>query len=135
MIAINPLYLLFLVELICLLAGGATYYFLKKRSLWKLYLSALKELSAAKQIEEELKKQMAAFKSEAGQKKQAQASHAQKETNIQTDQRLDELKKQLLDAQTALKDKTEKMEQLQVKFSDLEKEYMILYHQQQKQQG
>jgi hypothetical protein len=130
MISFDVLYLLLLIELICLFAGAGVYFFIKKQALRRLYLGVLKELSSARQIEADLKKQLAAVKSGAEPKPQVRQEPA-----AQPDRRIDELKKQLLDAQAALSDKSEKMEQLQVKFSDLEKEYMILYHQQQKQQG
>ncbi len=44
----------------------------------------------------------------------------------------DDLRAKLGAAEAELKTKTGMLEQLQVKFADLEKEYLILYHQQQK---
>ncbi len=48
---------------------------------------------------------------------------------------LDDLRAKLGVAEEELKTKTRHIEELQAKFDDLEKEYLILYHQQQKQQA
>lgn len=135
MIRFDPLYLLLLIELVCILAAGAAWFFLKAGKNRKLYLGALKELSAAKQALEDARKQVRALQSETASRQPATPAARQDKSAAEALGRIEELKKQLLEAETALKDKTSRFDQLQVKFSDLEKEYMILYHQQQKQQG
>jgi len=136
MITFDALYLLLLIELSCILAAGALFFFIRAGKFRKLYLGGLKELGAAKQAQEDLRRQLAAMKNEASTRQPAPQASAVRDakTAPETDGRIEEIKKLLQAAETALKDKTERMEQLQVKFSDLEKEYMILYHQQQKQQ-
>jgi hypothetical protein len=135
MITIDALYLFLLIELACILAAGAIFFFIRAGKYRKLYLGGLKELSAVKQAQEGLRKQPVALKSEVAIKPAPPAAVVQNAKTAATPNgQMEDIKKQLLAAETALKDKTEQLAELQVKFTDLEKEYMILYHQQQKQQ-
>jgi len=133
MIPFDALYLLLFIELACMLAAGSVFFYLRTKKFRKLYLGVLKELSASKQVAEDLKKQMVKAAGAPAAKPSAPPAPPAPDP-IPVDKRLEEMKKQLGSAETALKEKSEQLDQLQTKFTDLEKEYMILYHQQQKQQ-
>jgi len=135
MIKIDPLYLLLLIELSCILTGGIVFLLFRIRKYRNHNQYNLKALSASRQIQEDMRRQLAALRSNT-------APTSTPETVVQgagkTDGKpgeLEELRAQVKTLQEGLKEKTGIYEQLQAKFIDLEKEYMILYHQQQKQLG
>jgi chromosome segregation ATPase len=130
MMTIDPLYVLLLIELSCILVGGIVFLSLRLKKTRKLYLDVLKELNKARQAQEDLRRQLVAARSDVF----PAAPAVRNEQPPDAGKRIDELQAQLLETQNALREKSDHLGQLQVKFSDLEKEYMILYHQQQKQQ-
>jgi len=135
MIKIDPLYLMLLMELSCVLTGGIVFLFFRIKKYRNQIQDSLKALSASRQIQEDMRKQLAALRSN-------RVPTSKPETVVQgpgnTDGKpgeLEELRAQVETLQEGLKEKTGIYDQLQAKFVDLEKEYMILYHQQQKQVG
>jgi hypothetical protein len=135
MIKIDPLYLILLIELSCILMGGIVFLLFRIRKYRNQNQYNLKALSTSRQIQEDMRRQLAALRSNT-------APTSTPETFVQgagkTDGKpgeLEELRAQVKTLQEGLKEKTGIYEQLQAKFIDLEKEYMILYHQQQKQLG
>ncbi len=135
MIKIDPLYLLLLIELSCILTGGIVFLLFR---IWKYRnqnQDSLKALSASRQIQEDMRKQLAALRSNTA---PTSTPEAVVQGSGKTDGKpgeLEEFRAQVKTLQEGLKEKTGIYEQLQAKFTDLEKEYMILYHQQQKQLG
>jgi predicted house-cleaning noncanonical NTP pyrophosphatase (MazG superfamily) len=133
MIKLNPLYLLLLIELSVILAGGLIVFLLRNRKYISLYREALKDLVGAKQAQEDLRKKLAAVRVS-----MPEISHntaqIQEHKGAQEADELEGLRTKLRSVEEELKEKNHKMEQLQLKFADLEKEYMVLYQQQQSQQ-
>jgi predicted patatin/cPLA2 family phospholipase len=135
MIKIDPLYLLLLIEFSCILTGGTFFLLSRIRKYRNQNQDSLKALGASRQIQEDMRKQLAALRSNT-------APIATPETVVQGSGKtegkpgeLEEFRAQVKALQEGLKEKTGLYEQLQAKFIDLEKEYMILYHQQQKHAG
>ena len=135
MIKIDPLYLLLLIELSCILTIGIFFLLFRVRKYRNQSQDSLKALIASRRIQEDMRKQLTALRN-------STTSTSKLETVIQGSEKtvgrlgeLEELQAQVKALQEGLKEKTGIYEQLQAKFIDLEKEYMILYHQQQKQQG
>jgi hypothetical protein len=129
MIRMDPLYLLLLVELACLLAGGVAYLAMQRKKFMLLYRNTLKEVVEANQARDELKKQLEDARGKTG------AGPAASRT-APGNEEIEDLRKKLESAQAAVLEKTKTLELLQGKFSDLEKEYLVLYQQQQQgQQG
>ncbi len=120
MIRIDALYLLLLMELSVLLAGGMVFFLLRARKYRSLYQQSLKDLNEAQHAP-----------SESRRTPQTPARSAKAVPKEDTGER-DDLRAKLNSVTEELKTKTDALEQLQVKFADLEKEYLILYHQQQK---
>jgi chromosome segregation ATPase len=133
MIKLNPLYLLLLIELSILLAGGLVVLLLRGRKYRSLYREALKDLVGTKQAQEDLRKKLALVRD--GVPAIARnAEHVQGQKSGQEADELEVLRSKLRSVEDELKERNHKMEQLQLKFGDLEKEYMVLYQQQQSQQ-
>lgn len=133
MIKLNPLYLLLLIELSGILAGGLVVLLLRSRKYRSLYQEALKDLVRTNQIQEDLRKKLALARNSAPDVAHG-AEHIQGHKGAQEADELEVLRTKLRSVEEELKEKNHKMEQLQLKFSDLEKEYMVLYQQQQSQQ-
>jgi len=133
MIKFDPLHLLFLIELSCLLAGGLVVLLLKSRKYQRLYQEALKDLMGAKHMQEDLRKKLAHARDSASDVAHG-ADQCQGHTGDAEVDMLEALRTKLNAVEEELKSKNHKMEQLQLKFADLEKEYMVLYQQQQSQQ-
>ena len=133
MMKIDPIYLLLLIELSCILAAGVVFLYLRSRKYKEVYQNTLKDLGGAKRDRETLRKQLAVKEraAETASGPPVQDTAAQNAGNVSD---VEELRKKLQDAREELDQKDKKMEALQTKFSDLEKEYMVLYQQQQKQQ-
>jgi len=135
MIRIDPVYLLLLIELICILSGCIVFLVLRNNKYRRLYQNSLKEVMNAAQAEEELQKKLAAAQKHAVETTAASPQAASLSGDGPSDASDGiALRAELQGLQEELKEKTNKMEQLQAKFSDLEKEYMVLYQQQQQNQ-
>ncbi len=136
MIRIDALYLLLLIELSVLLAGGIIFFLIRSRKYRALYQQSMKDLGEARQVQEDLRKRLSASRRSADAQHMPPAPAAQKSKSVPPGGtgELDALRAQLNASTEELKTKTGMLEQLQAKFADLEKEYLILYHQQQKQQ-
>jgi len=133
MIKLNPLYLLLLIELSVLLSGGLIFLLLRFRKYKTLYREALKDLVSAKQLQENLRKKLVL--TENGTPNAVLGTeHIQEQRGSEGADELETLRSKLRSIEEELKSKNDKMDQLQLKFSDLEKEYMVLYQQQQSQQ-
>jgi predicted nuclease with TOPRIM domain len=133
MIKLNPLYILLLIELSVMLAGGLVVLLLKYRKYRNLYQEVLKDLMEKKQIQEELRKKLALAQKGAPDVGSS-AEQIQGQRVAEGADELEALKTKLHSVEEELKSKNHKMEQLQQKFADLEKEYVVLYQQQQSQQ-
>ena len=133
MIKLNPLYFLLLIELSIILAVGLVVLLLKYRKYRTLHQEALTDLIKNRQIQEDLHKKLARAQSEAPDVKSG-SEQIQGQQGAEGIDELEALKTKLRSAEQELKSKNNKMEQLQLKFADLEKEYMVLYQQQQGQQ-
>jgi len=116
-----------------MLAGGLVVLLLKYRKYRTLYQEALKDLMEKKQIQDELRKKLALAQNGAPDVG-ISAEQSQGQRGVEGADELDALKTKLHSFEEELKSKNHKMEQLQLKFADLEKEYVVLYQQQQSQQ-
>jgi len=126
MIRINALYVLLLIELAVILAVATVYLLLRGRKSANLYRTTVKELSRVQQEQEELRKELAESQAAV---QQAAAERPTASAGSSTES--DNSEKTVLEEN--LKEKTRLLNELQVKFDDLEKEYLILYRQQQAQ--
>jgi predicted nuclease with TOPRIM domain len=133
MIKLDPLYLLLLIELAGILAGGLIILLLRYRKYRSLYQEAMKDLMGTKQIQEDLRKKLALARNGAPDVALG-AEHIEGHKGAEGADELEALRTKLRSVEEELKAKSHKMEQLQSKFADLEKEYMVLYQQQQSQQ-
>ncbi len=131
MIKIDPLYVLLLAELALILAAGIAILYLKMRKYRILHRDTLKSLAEAKQKGEELRQKLSVEKLMGSSEGDARKSKEPKETGAEE---LEQLKVKLQETEAKLKEKSGKVEQLEAKISGLEKEYLVLYQQQQKQQ-
>jgi septal ring factor EnvC (AmiA/AmiB activator) len=132
MIKLDPLYLLLLIELTCIVAAGLVFFLLRYKKFRILYQETLKGLMEAKQARDDLRKRLNIARS-AGQDVSLGAEYNRQE-DAEEAKGISELRTKLHAVEEELKAKSHKMEQLKAKFADLEKEYMILYQQQQSQQ-
>jgi len=132
MIKLNPLYLLLLIELSIILSGGLVFSLRRFMKYRTLYQEMLKNLKETKRVLADLHKKPAPAQN--GAPVAEGAEHIQGPRGQEGDNELEALKIKLRSAEEELKSKNNKMEQLQLKFADLEKEYMVLYQQQQSQQ-
>lgn len=133
MIKLDPLYLLLLIELSCMLTAGLVILLFRSRKYKGLYQEALKDLLGTKQIQEDLRKKLALARTSAPDAARG-AEHVQESKGAGGAEELEALKIKLRSVEEELKEKNHKMEQLQLKFADLEKEYVVLYQQQQQSQ-
>jgi len=130
MIKLDPLYLLLLIELTCIVAAGLVFFLLRYKKFRILYQETLKGLMEAKQARDDLRKRLTRS---VGPDASLGAEHNRQE-DAEGAKGITELRTKLHVVEEELKAKSHKMEQLKTKFADLEKEYMILYQQQQNQQ-
>jgi predicted nuclease with TOPRIM domain len=133
MIKIDALYFLLLIELLLVLAVIAVVLLFRGKKVRALYQSIVQEFEQARKTQEELRKQLtetgAAAQQPSGPIDTAAAS-AEEAVIAQ-----EKFKIELSALEGQLKEKTTKLNDLQAKFDDLEKEYLILYRQQQKQEA
>jgi len=134
MIRIDALHFLLLVELLFALAAIAGALAFRGKKLKALHQGSVQELAQAREAQEQLQKQLA----EAGTKMQQPSEAADPaaapaipagDANMH-----EKCKVELSVVEAKLKEKTTLLNDLQAKFDDLEKEYLILYRQQQKQE-
>jgi len=130
MITIDPLNLLLLIELCCLLAGGLAYCLFKYKKYRLLYRDTLKTLGGVQESREELQQQLAAAQN-AG--TASAGTPAQRAVSTGGAGELEALRTKLQGVEEKLKEKNQKLEQLEAKLAGLEKEYVVLYQQQQSQ--
>lgn len=133
MLTIDPLYVLLLLELALVLAAFAGMLAFRGKKLRALHQSTMRELEEARKAHEELQKQLAGARSEAPQKPSETTNTASASADAAKAQ--ENLKIELSVLEGKLKEKTTQLNELQAKFDDLEKEYLILYRQQQKQEA
>jgi chromosome segregation ATPase len=134
MIKIDPLYLLLFIELSCILAGGVVFLLIRLKKYRIHYQSTLKDRMEADRPHEELRKPMIIAQ---GAAPAAAVAEAQKPEPLSADdaKKLEELRTKLHEVEEELSEKNHLLEQLQAKFAGLEKEYTVLYQQQQNQQA
>jgi hypothetical protein len=134
MIKIDALYLLLLIELACILTSGVVFLLLRLKKYRVLYQSTLKDRAEADQTHGELREQTA---DAPGATRAAASAEAQKVEPFSADdaQKMEELRTKLREVEEELGEKNRLLVQLQTKFANLEKEYTILYQQQQNQPG
>ena len=131
MINVDPLYLLLLIELLFILGGAAVYFFLRQKKYGALYQNSVKNLEAAANTTRELELRLSQIQ-DAG-TSQKQGTGLPETAPLATAQDHENRKIELSICEDKLKEKTRLLVELQSKFDDLEKEYLILYRQQQAQ--
>jgi Tfp pilus assembly protein PilE len=132
MIKIDALYYLVFIELMIVVICASIYFIVRWRKYASLYYSSMKDLEAALLEKDKLQKKLAEIRSKAPQQAKgtgdgsvvAQAASAKSQEN-------DKIELTILEDK--LKEKNKLLNDMQVKFDALEKEYFILYHQQKKQ--
>jgi len=130
MIKIDALYLLLLIELSCILTGCVVYLLLKNGKYRTNLKNSRKDLRESRQALEELRKQLALLKNCPSTMPSTRATIQQAEARFQENTtELAALKAELRNVQEKFNGKVQEHTQLQAKFNDLEKEYLILYHQ------
>jgi hypothetical protein len=134
MIKIDPLYVLLFIELSCILAGGVVFLLVRSKKYRILYQSTLKNRMDADQTHEDSRKQMTLAQ---GAAPAAAGAEAQKPEPLSADEakKPEEFRTKLHEVEKELSEKNRLLEQLQAKFAGLEKEYTVLYQQQQNQQA
>jgi hypothetical protein len=139
MIKINALYLLLLLELLVIFAGLVAYLIVREKKGIILYRENKSELERAHAAKEELQQQVAELKAGAAQA----AKRANKEMDAAAKNRpapgvdtkdLDACKMEITVLEEQLKEKTKLLIDLQAKLDSVEKEYLLLYQQQQAQE-
>jgi len=136
MIKINALYFLLLIELLAIFAGLIAFLVFREKKRIIIYRESKRELASAHAAKEELQKQMAALKTGAAQQSAngegATAAKAPPTARIDTKD-YDACKMEVTILEEKLKEKTSLLIDLQAKFDSVEKEYLLLYQQQQAQ--
>ncbi len=133
MLSIDALYFLLLMELELVLAAIIVVLVFRGKKFRALHQSIVRELEQERKAQEELKKQLAESHSAAPQPQPAETGGTAPASSDEAVAAQEKLKIELSAVEAQLKDKTAKLNELQAKFDDLEKEYLILYRQQQKQ--
>jgi hypothetical protein len=138
MIKINALYLLLLIELLVIFAGLVAFLVVRGKKRIILYRENKSELESAHAAKEELQEQVAELKASAARAaKQAgkEADAAAKNRPAPGDTKdLDACKMEITVLEEQLKEKTKLLIDLQAKLDSVEKEYLLLYQQQQAQE-
>jgi len=111
MIKIDPLYLLLLVELVCLLAGGLIFLLLRYKKYRAMYQSAIKDLVAAQHREQELQKQLVHARESVAAAPAPAPSGPTATLSLQNAQEIDDLKTKLQETEDSLREKKRKLEQ------------------------
>lgn len=137
MLKIDALYVLIIAELLVILTVAAVYFIIRGKKHQALYQLSLKDLEDARAEQEVLRKQLADSKTavplpDAGTSDIAESADAAPAADINE---IESYKIELADLEMKIKEKDALISDLQAKFDDMEKEYLILYQAQQKQQG
>ncbi|NTW59000.1 MAG: hypothetical protein HGB21_02090 [Nitrospirae bacterium] len=134
MIKIDALYLLLLFELLAICAGLVVYLALREKKRANIRREIERELENARAAHEQLQKQVAALKAvEARQtlKKEAAAAVTTPSAMVENAKDHDACKREISILEEKIKEKTKLLIDLQAKFDSVEKEYLLLYKQQQ----
>jgi len=134
MIKIDALYFLLLIELLLVFVCAAVFFLFRWRKYSSLYRSTMKDLDGALHEQENLHKQPAVMQVEASQQAREAGDAATVAPSASTAEQ-EKCKIEVSILVEKLKEKNKLLNDLQGRFDALEKEYLILYHQQQKQEG
>jgi hypothetical protein len=130
MIELDALYFLLLIECIVVLAAVALYFVLRSRKYAALYRSVESGVQGDHTAPEEPPVQQAAAPPPAGHG----VPSAEMQASGTREKELEESRAKVSVLEEEVKENTGALKDLQAKFDDLEKEYLILYHQQQAQE-
>lgn len=137
MIKISALYLLLLIELVVVFAGLVAFLVFRGGKNIIVYREGKKELESAHAAQAELMKQVAALKAGAAQHaanaEGAPAARKPAASGVDTEDS-DAYKMEVTILEEKLKEKNKLLIDLQAKFDSVEKEYLLLYQQQQAQE-
>jgi DNA-binding ferritin-like protein len=133
MITIDALHVLLLSELALVLAVTVVVLAIRGKKFRALHQSIAQELEEAYKAQEELRKQLAETATGAPQQPSETTDTAA--ASSEAAKAHENCKIELSILESKLKEKTTLLNDLQAKFDDLEKEYLILYRQQQKQEA
>jgi len=131
MIKIDALYLLLLIELLIILIGTTVFFVLRGKKTMALYKSSTKDAADLKSAQEKLKKELAEAQRNASQSAAGSGDAPAMPKAAAMDHENVNLEVTILEEK--LKEKDKLLADLQAKFDDIEKEYLILYQQQQAQ--
>ena len=132
MIKIEALYFLLLIELLLVLAGTTALLAFRGKKFKALYKNSMQNFEKESAALKELQKQLAESGTPVQQAPEAGAATAAPAADTK---KFENCKIELSILESKLKEKTTLLNDLQAKFDDLEKEYLILYRQQQKQEA
>ena len=133
MIKLNALYFLLLIELLVIFAGLITFLVLREKKRIITYQESKQELDTARAAQAELQKQVAALKQPTAGTEVAAAAKIASPPKADTKD-YDACKMEVTILEEKLKEKNKLLVDLQVKFDSVEKEYLLLYQQQQQAQ-
>lgn len=136
MIKINALYFLLLIELVVVFAGLAVFLVFREKKRIVIYRDGKRELDSAHASHEELQKQVAKLKAGAAQQSTNNDAAVAKTPAVQNvdTKEYDACKREVTILEEKLKEKNKLLIDLQAKFDSVEKEYLLLYQQQQAQE-
>jgi len=136
MIRINALFFLLLVELLAIFAGLLVFLFFREKKLLAVFHESRKELDNAHAAKEELRKQVTSLKAGAARHPAATEGTAERIHQAPKAESKDHEtdKREIAVLEEKLKEKTRLLADLQAKFDSVEKEYLLLYQQQQQAQ-
>jgi hypothetical protein len=135
MIKINALYLLLLIELLVIFAGLVVFLVFREKKRIIVYQENKRELDAAQAAHLELQKQVTALTTGASRSAAtAEAAAAAKAPSKADTKDYDACKMEVTLLEEKLKEKNKLLVELQAKYDSVEKEYLLLYQQQQQAQ-
>jgi predicted nucleic acid-binding Zn-ribbon protein len=135
MIKVNALYFLLLIEMLVVFAGLVVFLLFRGKKRTTLYREGRAELESAHAAQEDLRKQVAALKTGAAQAAGSEAAAAKNQPAQGADAKeLDACKMEITILEGQLKEKAKQLVDLQSKLDGVEKEYLLLYQQQQAQE-
>jgi hypothetical protein len=136
MIKINPLYLLLLIELLLIFAGLIAFLVFREKKHIIADGEKRRELDTAHAAQVELQKQITTLTAGAARPAAATGETAAGKTPMPKADTSDNdaLKREVAILEEKLKEKNKLLIELQAKFDSVEKEYLLLYQQQQAQE-
>ena len=136
MIKINPLYLLLLIELLVIFAGLVVFLVFRDKKRTLVSQETKQALDTAQAAHRELQKQVAVLSAGASRPGEAAEETAARKTSLSKADTSghDALKREVSILEEKLKEKNKLLIELQAKFDSVEKEYLLLYQQQQAQE-